>query len=220
MNFYIIQKPVSESESDRAYGTDCDKTDHVRYNDAIHCAKCLKPISMRQWLPPFEVELTTYGRQYADFLECISDMLVSDRFIEVYRNSELKGFDEFSPAQIVKLRHRTKKPAEPIPHLFRVPVKMSMTTIDQVVSEYEWEDCSKICPCCLTGPLIRYKAQIVDQSTWDGLDVFKPRGGKRILVSQRFVDTCQQHNLKMGDFIPSETFGYDGFPWKKGVLQG
>lgn len=174
---------------------------------------------MLEWLPPFEVELTTFGRHYADILYCVDDLLVSDRFVDVYRKAGLTGLDEFIPAQIVKLRHRRKKPLEPIPQYFRAPVKMSKTTIDQVASEYEWEDCSKICPCCLTGPLIRYKSQIVDQNTWDGLDIFLPRGGRRKLVSQRFVDACQEHNLNIGIFTPAETFGNDGFPWKKGHLQ-
>ncbi len=219
MQFYVIKDPKAGSDEDRDFGADFEKTDDANSDDAIRCPVCADILTLRQWLPPFEIEVTTYGRHYADLGFCVADLIVSERFVEVYRNAGLTGIDNFDPVRIVKLKHRRKKPAEPVPQYFRAVVRRSQTTIDQIASRYEWDDCSKIKPCCLTGPLIRYQAQIVDMSTWDGLDIFMPRGGNNRLFSKRLVDAFMENRLNGGIFIPAETYGYDSFPWKKGFFQ-
>jgi hypothetical protein len=59
---------------------------------------------------------------------------------------------------------------------------------------------------------MRYYAQIIDERTWSGDDIFWPRGGQRVIVSERFREMCVQHAIRGVVFISAELYGYECRP--------
>ena len=61
---------------------------------------------MLKWLPPYRVELTTWGRGYGDFADVAREMIVSERFIKSFMESGLKGLSEIAPVEVLKVTQR------------------------------------------------------------------------------------------------------------------
>ena len=139
-----------------------------------------------------------------------------------FEKESLVGIIRFEPVEVIKIIHRRGKPKGEMPRYFKASVVRSRTTIDQKASGYEWEDESKVCPECLyDGTLKRYKRVVIDQKTWMGEDIFFPRGGRALIVSERFRSLFAEYDLIGAIFIPSESdeAGYDSFPWETEVNQ-
>ncbi|GAC1475297.1 MAG: hypothetical protein NVSMB9_27480 [Isosphaeraceae bacterium] len=143
------------------------------------------------------------------------DLIISERFMQIYKKSGLRGLLSFDPATIIKVVHYRGKPKEQLPLYYKAYVIRSSTTIDQEASGYVWEDKSKICPECLFDTLKRYRGLVIKEETWTGDDVFFPRGGNRPIVSERFKTAFVENGLRGAEFIPAEVAGYDSFPWEK-----
>jgi hypothetical protein len=104
-----------------------------------------------------------------------------------------------------------------MPRYFKASIARSPTTIDHEASGYVWGDDSEVCPECLTAKVFkRSKREVVKEETWNGDDVFFPRGGGGPLVSERFLTMFHEHGFLGAIFIPSESdeAGYDSFPWE------
>jgi hypothetical protein len=64
---------------------------------------------------------------------------------------------------------------------------------------------SELSPCVL----------IVERHSWQGEDIFMPRGSGEILVAPRFKEFCGAHDIANAIFAPAETYGRDFYPWEK-----
>jgi hypothetical protein len=171
---------------------------------------------MLTWLPPFRVELKLYGTEFGDFafLGASDDILVSQRFKEIYEAAGLTGLPAFDMVEVVKVKSRRRKRPDP-PAYFRVAVPYSRTAVDLAASEFEWLE-PPTCPECHTANIIRWKRLIIEESTWTGDDIFRPRGMPgEFLVSERFKDTCETHQITNAVFHPAETYGHDFYPGLK-----
>lgn len=216
MKFYVIEQPKAGSPEDRFGRADALKEEGNKTGEGIRCPACDRPLSMLKWLPPYRIELESWGKHYGDVADVGDDLIVSERFMQVFSDCGLKGLVNVEPVEIINLIHRRGKPKEPLPQYFKATVVRSQTTIDQEASGYVWEDKSKVCPECLFDTLKRYRKLIVNESTWSGDDVFYPRGGNGPLVSDRFKTVFVQNGLKGAIFVPadSDEAGYDSFPWE------
>lgn len=222
MKFYRLKQPKINSVEDRFARIDSLKEEGFNVGDCVRCPSCNRPLSMLRWLPPYRIELETWGKHYGDVADISNEIIVSERFMQVFTDNGLKGLVDVEPVEIIKLVHRRGKPKEPLPKYFKATVVHSPTTIDQEASGYVWGDKSKICPECLFETLKRYRALIVKPETWNGDDIFYPRGGNGPLVSDRFKTAFLENSLKGAVFIPadSDEAGYDSYPWEKAVPLG
>jgi len=217
MKFYVIDQPKAGSPEDRFGGTDAVMEEGTNTGEAVRCPACDRPLSMLKWLPPYRIELESWGKHYGDVAKIGDDLIVSERFMQVFSSCGLKGLVNVESVEIVRLVHRRRKPKEPLPKYFKATVVRSQTTIDQEASGYVWGDKSKVCPECLFDTLKRYRTLIVQAETWSGDDVFFPRGGHGPLVSERFKTAFSDQGLKGAIFISADSkeAGYDSFPWEK-----
>lgn len=214
MNFFLIRQPSPNSPEDRVGRSDAIPVDDTQYGDPTYCQMCSRPTSMREWLPPFRVNLDSWGTRYADVANVGETLIVSDHFQKWFHTNGLKGLHGFTPIEVAKINHRRKKPLETFPQYFIASVTRSITRIDQQASGYVWKDPDKVCPECLFDTLIRHERLIVDLESWIGDDIFYPRGGNGPLVSERFKTAWDEARLAGIIFIPSEQVGYSVFPWQ------
>jgi hypothetical protein len=142
-------------------------------------------------------------------------MIVSERFVQAFQASGLQGLPLFEPVEVVQVIHRRGRPEQTLPRYFKATVTRSPTTVDQRASGYVWADESKICPVCLRGGNVqRYARVVIKKETWNGDDIFAPRGGPALLVSERFKAFCETRGFLGMIFKPSEEYSCDFFPWK------
>lgn len=216
MRFYRIEQPKAGSRDDHTGRSDAIQEAGFNVGDSFRCPKCNRPLSMREWLPPYRIELETWGKHYGDVVEIGRDMIVSEHFRQIFTGSSLKGLLCFEPVQVVKVVHRRGKPTNPPPKYYKAEVIRSQTTIDQDASGFVWADKKNICSECLFDTLKRYRCLIVNEESWSGEDVFYPRGGMGPLVSERFREVFVENGMMGAVFIPSDSpeAGYDSFPWE------
>ena len=135
--------------------------------------------------------------------------MVSARFKAIYEAQGMKGVTTFHPAAtIVKLGNQKKGtlPAQlPIYHL--IEVAWNAANLDDVASKVVRK--GNGCDFC-RGALRKYDGIFLEKESWDGSDIFKARGLPRvILISERFKQLAEAHNLKQILLIPAEDYIYN-----------
>lgn len=213
LKFYCLEQPTPGTPEDREGGFDALPEEGFNTGEAPKCPRCGRFLGMLAWLPPYRMELITWGRRYGDIARTGDDLIVSDRFADVFLNHGLRGLPCIEPVEVVTLVHRRGKPIEPPPRYFKATVVRSATTIDQEASGYVWKDASKICPECLFDTLVRFDRLVVNEGTWTGDDIFFPRGGNGPIVSERFRATFEENGLIGAAFNPVEEETCDNTAW-------
>jgi hypothetical protein len=138
-------------------------------------------------------------------------MIVSEQFVLAFQDCGLNGLSPFEPVEIVKVIDRGGRPNQPFPRYFTATVTLSPTTVDQQASGYVWADESKVCPACLFDRLKRFARIVIKEETWNGDDIFYPRGGTRLMVSERFKAFCERHAFLNVVFRSPDQESYDYF---------
>ncbi len=210
--FFLNNAPTDEHETARVDARPADKT---RFGDAPRCEACGKYIGMRPWLPPYRVELDTWGREYGDLaFPTASDILVSLRFKQLWERQRLIGLSGFEPVEVVKVKRHRKLSGDPPPY-FKGAVVLSRAVVDNVASGVELEQ-PPTCPVCQLGIGIkRWKAIIIKPETWSGEDIFRPRWAGGLFVTNRFKEFCEANDVKNAVFVPAEEYGHDFYPEKE-----
>jgi hypothetical protein len=216
MQFYVLETPKPDSSEDRAGRIDVMLEEGFHVGEAPRCPRCGRFLGMLTWLPPYRAQLATWGRKYGDVARTGDDLVVSMRFKAAFEKVGLKGIKMFEPVQVVAVKHRRGKPHESMAPYFKATIVRNSATVDQVASGYVWADGSKKCPECLFDTLKRNERIVIDQETWNGDDIFFPRGGHGPIVSERFRSMFHENKLLGAVFIPSESrdAGYDSCPWE------
>jgi hypothetical protein len=215
--FYVVKQPQPESPEDKMGGTNALKEEGFKVGDAPKCPRCGRFIGMLTWLPPYRVEIETWGKEFGDILEAGGNqVLVSHRFKCLYEDHQLKGLTAFERVEVVKVK-RHRKPNAELPEYFKTSAVRSQTSIDQEASGFEWQDDQPLCPECLlpqTSCTLRgYNGLLIKSGSWTGEDIFYPRGSPAyFIVSKRFRDVCVENQLKNVVFLPAERYAWHKKP--------
>ena len=67
---------------------------------------------------------------------------------------------------------------------------------------------------CLWDTLKRFDSIVIKQETWNGDDIFFPRGGTRLMVSERFKLLCEKLSYLDVVFKSPDRGSYDYYPWE------
>jgi len=220
MKFYVLNKRASPSESPACM--DFLPVDPVNIGpDAPKCSTCGRFIGLLPWLPPYRVELETYGKLFADLASGpSSDVLISEKFRQLVEEHEVTGFEGFDPVEVVRVKKHRRFSGEPPPY-YRVSVVRSQAAIDQVASGFDGYEgpVFRICPVCRSGAAVypkRWQRIILEPGTWSGEDIFVARGlAGTYLVSERFKVLCEENGITNVVLIPAEEYAHDFYPWEK-----
>lgn len=198
------------------YDTKSLAADSSDSGDAPRCPQCGDIIGMRTWLPPYRVELELYGEEFGDFVESTGyDFLVSERFVEAFRAEGLTGLQGFYPVEVERLRKRSRKPrTATVPRYFAVTACFGRGAVDESLSRLR-RSTPVTCSECRSTGVDSIHGLILEPDTWQGEDVFRPRGLQGlILVSERFASFVQRHGLTNMKLTPTEQYVWD--PLEKG----
>jgi hypothetical protein len=212
MQFFVLsQEPRAGRE---AWGADVLKADGTNYGDAPRCEACGEYVGLRLWLPPYQVELETWGHEFPDLAVTGADLVVSLCFKQAWERSHLTGLSGFDPVSVTKLKRHRKEIGDAPPY-FRATVPRSKTAIDLTASEFVWSNGPACSECRLGRVLKRWKRTVIDRSTWTGEDIFIARGlPGEIILSESFRTFCKQYGIKTGLMPRAESYGHNFYPWE------
>lgn len=189
---------VLEQDLFGLHDTKFDTVGTVTFGDAPRCPRCGDPLGMRTWQPPYRVNLELYGQALADFVDGPggNSFLVSERMADAFRAEGLTGLLGFHPAEVVRVQRKRKGPKpKAVPAYFVVTPCRSLSAVDVAHSRIRY-DRPVTCPECRSSGLDSIHGFVLEPGSWQGEDVFFARGlGGRIIVSQRFAEFAQRHEL-------------------------
>ena len=200
MSIYLLER---HRRSTDVATTDFLQAEPHHTSSAPLCEACGNPIGLRQWEPPFRVELETWGLRFGDLAFGPADeFLVSERFKALWEEAQLVGLHGFQPVEIIKVRERGGRVRRSPPAYFRVQVKRSAVAADQFRSGIQWMS-PPTCNVCRVGT-IRARERIVLESE-PTENIFFARGlPGQVLVDEHVRSFCERHAIANCDLAPAE----------------
>ena len=205
MRFFVLKK-LNGGEHDTEAST-------VKPNigPALPCPQCGEPLGMLSWQPPYRIELELYGKDFGDFMEGAGgDLLVTERFAEEFKAEGLTGLSGFHPVEVVRVRRKRRgpTPGPPPRYLFVTPVH-GLPALDMERSRLRFSKPIECSWCRYTG-IDAIDGLVMEEGTWNGEDVFRPRGlWGRVIVSERFMRFAQRQAMSHFTLIPLDKYVWD-----------
>ncbi|WP_224369039.1 hypothetical protein [Hyalangium versicolor] len=163
---------------------------------------------MKVWLPPYRVELELHGQDLGDFTRGPGDeILISERFAQAFEVEGLTGLLGFHPVEVVRVRRKRKGPKpSAVPRYFVVSPCFGRGAVDEARSRLR-RDKLVTCPECRSTGVDTIHGFTLEPGTWQGEDVFYPRGLQGdLVVSERFANFVKRHGLTNMKLIPAEEY--------------
>ncbi len=196
------------------YDTKFSKAEPVVRADSPLCPQCGEGMGMLTWCPPYRVDLERYGEELGDFVDGPGyDVLVSERFAKAFRAEGLTGLLGFHPAEVVRVRRtrRGQKKTLSAPPYFVVTPCFGRAAVDLARSRIRYTERITCSECRYGGPEAIHGFAL-EPGTWQGEDVFRPRGLLGlIVVSERFASLVERHGLTNMRLTPIEAYIWDPF---------
>ncbi|HVG61478.1 MAG TPA: DUF1629 domain-containing protein [Hyalangium sp.] len=202
---------VLEADVWGPHDTQFDTIEPVNLGNAPHCPLCGGTIGMLTWLPPYRVELELYGPGIGDYAQGPGyEVLVSERLAEAFRAEGLTGLLGFHPAEVVRMRRKRKGPKpSAVPHYFVVSPCFGRAALDEARSHLRIKK-PKTCAECRYVSLDTIHGFVLEPGTWQGEDVFRPRGlYGDIVVSERFAEFVKRHGFTNMKLTPTAEYIWD-----------
>ena len=215
MNFYILKETNYKTDKDFA-DTECLRAGGMSSlgKGAPVCPQCGKFVGGMIWIPPYKIELVMYTNQFGNVIDKGEELVVDEYFKSCFEKTDLTGIEFLGEAEITKFTCRWKAKKRQLgtpPQYYVARIKYGCAAIDHNKSGSVFDDgCEPTCDYCRTGIIRRYPRIVIDESTWDGTDIFLARGkGSTITTSQRFKDWWDSCNFNNCKVVPSEEFRRD-----------
>jgi hypothetical protein len=206
--FFVLEKEALWSR----YDVDAEKTEPVNRAEGPACPGCGGPIGMMTWLPPYRVELVLHGEELGDFIEAPGyDLLVSERFARAFREEGLTGLEGFHPVEVTRVRRKRRGPKPShVPQYLAVTACFSRAAVDLARSRIRYADAPPTCEECRSATKNAIHGFTLEPGTWQGEDVFRPRGLRGLLVvSERFARFVERHGFTNMKLTPTEELVWD-----------
>jgi hypothetical protein len=212
---------VLEAEVWGPHDTQFDTVEPVNRGNAPRCPQCGDPIGMKDWLPPYRVNIELYGKDLGDFVDGVggNSFLISERMAEAFRTEGQTGLLGFDPVEVLGVRRKRRGPkpgAEPR-YVVVTPCR-SRGAVDVARSRLRY-DKPVTCPECRSEGLESAHGFVLEPGTWQGEDLFRARGlPGMVIVSERFTGFVKRHGFTNMKLIPTEEYVLD--PEHKGPPEG
>lgn len=200
MRFYMMGDLRTK---DRTYDADGSRMKPTEVGNAAQCPVCKRYVGMLPWLPPYHAEIVVHGKKLGDVIECSNgSLLASDRFRSAWLAEGLKGIDEFSPLQ--RLRIRPARLGKTRPTYYHIDPRRFETQVDVNRSLIEYNPPIS-CEKCKSGGFDSVRGFTIDENSWTGEDLFFPWGlSGTIVVSDRVRQMRDKYGLTNLHLVPTE----------------
>lgn len=210
MRFYVLESEGGRFGTKWAYADVLDPY----HTEAIgpRCPGCGETVGSLVWLPPHRIKLSSAKpEKWSDLLWGAGlDLMVSERFKQIYEQEELRGVVRFWPfAEIARMGTKKAGDLTPkTPHYYHVEIVWDGANLDDVVSGIVRRRVN--CEYCRSGYIERYEGIMIEPGSWRDVDIFKARGLPGvIIVSERFAEVASKHKFRNVQLIPADKYAYD-----------
>jgi hypothetical protein len=212
MKFFVLQNPKTDEGS---AVTDFVPVDGSRLGEAPRCPICGQFVGMLPLLPPVRIELEAWGADFGDIAFGPADeILVTERFWELYQASGLTGLLDVGPAEVVKAKFHGKA-RQSTPQYRCCRVAQGRAAINDAKSGLEKAGVQACEECRQGGIIKRTKRVVLEPDSWSDEDIFFARGLPGIiLVSEKFQQLCEKSQVSNCWLAPAEEFSFDHYPWE------
>jgi len=207
MKFYVLDTSMTKLSAD----TEFTILEPFHTGPAPQCPRCGTYIGMLTWLPPYRVTLETRGEDFGDIVGGPGfEVLVSERFRDLYDQRKLTGIIAFEPVEVVGIKRHKRFSGNP-PAYFKADIVFSEATVDDNKSGLTREHGPRCPKCHQAGSGIRKADRIVlEDDTWSGEDLFRPRGDTGdVMTSARFKEFCETHAITNAKLVPALEYSFD-----------
>jgi hypothetical protein len=181
------------------------------FGPAPRCPQCDLATGALSWQPPYQGELELYGKDYGDLLKGPCDgLLVTERFAGDFKAEGLTGLSGFHPVEVMRVRRKRRgpKPGPPPGYLFVMPA-YGNPAVDMERSRIWGKRPLNCTECRYVGP-DAVDGFTLEEGTWKGEDVFRPRGlSGTVVVSERFMRFAEKHAMSHMAMVPIEKYVWD-----------
>jgi len=198
--FYVI---VNNLFDDSSLGYGEHKSENYNTGKAQYCEGCNLPVSMLEWLPPYEIKVSK--KELGDFIfGTYSGFMISERFKVKYEQSDLVGLNEFEEVDIY---YKKKKLSD---NYFypKIPLINAFVNLELV----DFED-KNLCDVCQKGNSIINQidgVQFINQERIKE-DIFftTSLGQAQIFISKKFKEFVDETNFKNIKLLEASHFKWD-----------
>jgi hypothetical protein len=187
-------------------------SESMKFGSAKHCPTCGGAVSAKEHLSPLEFELECKDRGFGDIaFGAMDDVIVSQRFRNLWEAEGLTGITEFTPTTITSVKRCKKFSGDP-PSYFLAKFVWSSALINEAASQFKRPHPIK-CDVCRDGIINGYDRIEFYTETLEDFDVFHPvrlRGLK--VVSERYKEFKERNKITNSLLVPCEVYGDD---WKR-----
>ena len=208
MAFYVLKPDGGRFGTRWAFG---DVLDPVHLGPTEACPVCGGPVSLRKWLPPHRLRLSSSRpEKWGTFVWGAGfDLIVSGQLKALYEAEGLSGIVRFyPPVEIVRAGNkRVDDLTTPPPAYHVVDIAWNGANLDDQASGTVRRRVD--CPYD-RGSIQSIERVIFEPGSWTGADIFVARGlPGQILVSERFRRLVESHRLGGALLIPAEKYAMD-----------
>ena len=172
--FFVLEGGVLGSR----YDADADTVEPINRAEAPRCARCGSFIGMLKWMPPYRVKLELNGEEPGDYIKKSAyELLISERFAEAFRSEGLTGLTGFQPVEVVQVRRMNKRPGKSltVPTYLVVSTCFGHASVDPMLNRMRIS-APPTCSECRLMEVDAIHGFVLEPGTWQGEDVFRPRG--------------------------------------------
>lgn len=202
VRFFVLDATVGT-----AYETDFDPAyAEAGLGEAPSCPNCGSLAGGRRWLAPRRAVIHRRGQQFGDVAFGPGEPLVSGRFREAWEAERLKGIVEFGE---VEARLRPRPMGDPMRY-WECELERG-AAMARAMAERRKVKRRPICPYCGNGSILNAIHGVsIDESTWNGADIFVPWGLIGItIVTGRVLELADKYSLLNVTTTPVEDYLWD-----------
>lgn len=172
------------------------------------CPICGLYVGMLPWLPPYHAEIIVHGKKLGDVIyPGGSSLVVSERFRNAWENEGLRGINEFSPLERIRIRPGRLDKRTPV--YFHIARRHFGTRVDDEHSHIEYARPTS-CPKCKGADVDIVRGFAIDESSWTGEDLFYAWGAdSSIIVTDRVREMRDKYGLTNMNMTPVEEYLWD-----------
>lgn len=210
MQIYVERYPLWDKKGRLKYAEIVDRFGDFHFeNSNISCPLCGRHLRTHVYEHPIRIKIS--NTRFPDCLNLMAPFIVSERFVDLYSKSNLKGIYFFDKIDEVTANYNKANKIPPNYYVADVMVDTKLH-IDRNQSSFTYLKCEANkthCELCeLPGGMSSSNHKIVlKMEDWSGLDVFKIMElGNLTFYSQRFVDFIRENQLTNFWIEPIETY--------------
>lgn len=224
MKFYVLKGILFTSYKMAWY----EVSNNAQYsNEFPACPDCGGAIGMLKWLPPFNVTIKQ-PKYLGDLVYGAGgpDLLVSEKFKQAYDKEGISGIKEIFPVEVKKMGTKPIEKCTSVPSLFGVYLKHSKTRVlfEEMGIVWDSEPSTNYCRTCgpggggeKNGYIESWKKVVIDESSWDGEDLFFPINFHgQMVLSEKGADFFRRNQFRNAFVIECDDAGYD---FSKGCME-